>query len=283
MIFIFISIFLFSSNNVLWKKNLQTVSIPFLVGYRAFFTSLISCVLVIYFYNFQDLFSLPHVKITLGSIFGVLGLFCMLTVIKNAPLQWLGIYNLIGVVFTAVYLFIVEKIALFESILGLVLIVLGFLAYLFFNKENDVKITSKQHLYLLLMTLFFSTSSLIHWKNLTSEVPALVIITNQEFVVFFTALLIIVKTQMYSQIKLGISINFKKVLVMALLIFLALLFSFLGLKVTNPLISSLLFLSNPLLTIVFAALFFKEKINLYTILALIFISSGAFILHLQSV
>jgi drug/metabolite transporter (DMT)-like permease len=133
------------------------------------------------------------------------------------------------------------------------------------------------------MTLFFSTSSLIHWKNLTSEVPALVIITNQEFVVFFTALLLIVKTQTYSQIKLGISINFKKVLVMALLIFSALLFSFLGLKVTNPLISSLLFLSNPLLTIVFAALFFKEKINLYTILALIFISSGAFFLHLQSV
>jgi len=283
MIFIFISIFLFSLNNVLWKKNLQTVSIPFLVGYRAFFTSLISCVLVIYFYDFQDLFSLPHVKITLGSIFGVLGLFCMLTVIKHAPLQWLGIYNLIGVVFTAVYLFIVEKIAVFESILGLVLIVLGFLAYLFFNKESDVKITSKQHLYLLLMTLLFSISSLIHWKNLTSEVPALVIITNQEFVVFFTALLLIVKTQTYSQIKLGISINFKKVLVMALLIFSALLFSFLGLKVTNPLISSLLFLSNPLLTIVFAALFFKEKINLYTILALIFISSGAFILHLQSV
>jgi uncharacterized membrane protein len=268
---------------VLWKKNLQTVSIPFLVGYRAFFTSLISCVLVIYFYDFQDLFSLPHVKITLGSIFGVLGLFCMLTVIKHAPLQWLGIYNLIGVVFTAVYLFIVEKIAVFESILGLVLIVLGFLAYLFFNKESDVKITSKQHLYLLLMTLLFSISSLIHWKNLTSEVPALVIITNQEFVVFFTALLLIVKTQTYSQIKLGISINFKKVLVMALLIFSALLFSFLGLKVTNPLISSLLFLSNPLLTIVFAALFFKEKINFYTILALIFISCGAFILHLQSV
>jgi drug/metabolite transporter (DMT)-like permease len=69
---------------------------------------------------------------------------------------------------------------------------------------------------------------------------------------------------------------------MALLIFLALLFSFLGLKVTNPMISSLLFLSNPLLTIVFAAIFFKEKITIYTIIALIFISIGAFILHLQS-
>jgi drug/metabolite transporter (DMT)-like permease len=133
------------------------------------------------------------------------------------------------------------------------------------------------------MTLLFSISSLIHWKNLASEVPVLVIIINQEFVVFFTALLLIVKTQTYSEIKLGINLNFKKVLVMALLIFSALLFSFLGLKVTNPLISSLLFLLNPLLTIVFAALFFKEKINFYTILALIFISCGAFILHLQSV
>jgi len=283
MIFILLSIFLFSLNNVLWKKNLQTVSIPFLVGYRAFFTSLISCALVVYFYDFQELLSLPHLKITVGSVFGVLGLFCMLTVIKNAPLQLLGIYNLIGVVFTAVYLFIVEEIAVFDSILGLVLIVLGFLSYLFFNKESDVKTTSKQHLYLLLMTLLFSISSLIHWKNLASEVPVLVIIINQEFVVFFTALLLIVKTQTYSEIKLGINLNFKKVLVMALLIFSALLFSFLGLKVTNPLISSLLFLLNPLLTIVFAALFFKEKINFYTILALIFISCGAFILHLQSV
>jgi drug/metabolite transporter (DMT)-like permease len=133
------------------------------------------------------------------------------------------------------------------------------------------------------MTLLFSTSSFIHWKNLASDVPALVLISNQELIVFITALLLIVKTQTYSQIKLEVRLNLKKVLVMASLIFSALLFSFLGLKVTNPLISSLLFLSNPLLTIVFAAIFFKEKINLYTILALIFISSGAFILHLQSV
>jgi drug/metabolite transporter (DMT)-like permease len=283
MIFILISILLFSLNNVLWKKNLQTVTIPFLVGYRAFFTSLISCGLVFYYYDFQELLSLPYFKITIGSVFGVMGLFCMLTVIKNAPLQWLGIYNLIGVVFTAVYLFFVEKIVLFDSVFGLVLIIVGFLVHLFFNKEKDVKITFKQHFYLLLMTLLFSTSSLIHWKNLASEVPALVLISNQEFVVFITALLLIVKTQTYSQIKLEVRLNLKKVIVMASLIFSALLFSFLGLKVTNPLISSLLFLSNPLLTIVFAAIFFKEKINLYTILALIFISSGAFILHLQSV
>jgi drug/metabolite transporter (DMT)-like permease len=206
----------------------------------------------------------------------------MLNVLKDAPLQWLGIYNLIGVVFTATYLFVFEKIDFFNSLVGLVVIVIGYLLYIFFNKKSDVKITFRQHLYLFLMTLFFSTSSLIHWKNLASEVPPLVLISNQELTVFITALFLILSSHSFSQIKTGIESNFKKVIVMALLIFLALLFSFLGLKVTNPMISSLLFLSNPLLTIVFAAIFFKEKITIYTIIALIFISVGAFILHLQS-
>jgi drug/metabolite transporter (DMT)-like permease len=282
MIFVLISILLFSLNNVLWKKNLQTVSIPFLVGYRAFFTSVLSCLLVICFYDFQELLTLPFLKITVGSVFGVMGLFCMLNVLKDAPLQWLGIYNLIGVVFTATYLFVVEKIEVFESLVGLVLILSGFLSYIFFNNESKVKITTRQHVYLFLMTLFFSTSSLIHWKNLASEVPPLVLISNQELTVFITALFLILKTNSFNQLKRDISLNFSKVIVMALLIFLALLFSFLGLKVTNPMISSLLFLSNPLLTIVFAAIFFKEKITIYTIIALIFISVGAFILHLQS-
>ena len=282
MIFVFISILLFSLNNVLWKKNLQTVSIPFLVGYRAFFTSVLSCFLVMCFYDFQELLTLPFLKITVGSIFGVLGLFCMLNELKDSPLQWLGIYNLIGVVFTAIYLFVFEKIDFFNSLVGLVVIVIGYLMYIFFNKQSDVKITFRQHLYLLLMTLFFCTSSLIHWKNLASEVPPLVLISNQELTVFITALFLILRSHSFRQIKTDISLNFSKVIVMALLIFLALLFSFLGLKVTNPMISSLLFLSNPLLTIVFAAIFFKEKINYYTVISLIFISVGAFILHLQS-
>jgi uncharacterized membrane protein len=242
----------------------------------------LSCLLVICFYDFQELLSLPFLKITVGSVFGVLGLFCMLNVLKDAPLQWLGIYNLIGVVFTATYLFVFEKIDFFNSLVGLVVIVIGYLLYIFFNKKSDVKITFRQHLYLFLMTLFFSTSSLIHWKNLASEVPPLVLISNQELTVFITALFLILSSHSFSQIKTGIESIFKKVIVMALLIFLALLFSFLGLKVTNPMISSLLFLSNPLLTIVFAAIFFKEKITIYTIIALIFISIGAFILHLQS-
>ena len=68
---------------------------------------------------------------------------------------------------------------------------------------------------------------------------------------------------------------------MATIIFFALLFSFLGLQVTNPLISSVLFLAIPLLTIVFGKLFFKEKMNLYNLIAVVLIALGAFILHYQ--
>jgi hypothetical protein len=43
-------------------------------------------------------------KITLGSLFGVIGLFSMLTVIKKSSLQCLGVYSLIGVVFNIIFM-----------------------------------------------------------------------------------------------------------------------------------------------------------------------------------
>lgn len=283
MIFLILSILLFSLNNVLWKKNIQHTSIPFLVGYRALITSSISLIITFYSYSLSNLFDFPLIKITIGSLFGVLGLFFMLFALKKAPLHWLGIYNLIGIVFTAIYLLFYEKIALITSTLGLVLIVLGFLCYLYFNRDNTVKVSLKQHVFLLMMTLSFSTSSFIHWKNLASEVPAIVLISNQEFVVFLTALIVVLVAKKPKNMGTALKENFTKMLVMALIIFFALLCSFLGLKITNPIVSSLLFLANPLTTIAFSAIFFKETFSIKNLIALFFISIGAFIIHLQSV
>ncbi len=69
---------------------------------------------------------------------------------------------------------------------------------------------------------------------------------------------------------------------MALIIFLALLFSFLGLKQTNPIISSLLFLASPLTTIFMNVMIFKESLSKHNIFALFLMSVGAFILHFLS-
>lgn len=282
MIYIFLSILLFALNNVLWKKNLQNCSVPFLVGYRALFTSIGSTVVLLYLYGFTIYQNQPLGRITLGSLFGVLGLFLMLTVIKKAPLQWLGIYNLLGIVITAFYLFYFENTPLFDSLLGLSIIVTGFIIYLFHNKEKETKISHIQHISLLGMTLSFGISSLIHWKNLDTNVPALLIISNQELVVFSTAMLISMFSINRSEIRSNLLNYLPNVMLMALIIFLALLFSFLGLQITNPLISSILFLVTPLLTITFGALFFKEKISRTNCIAISIIACGAFILHYQT-
>jgi hypothetical protein len=281
MLYILLSIFLFSFNNILWKKNLEKVNILFLVSYRALFTSLIAFALANYFNNFNALTFFQLVKVTIGSVFGVIGLLCMLTVVKKASLHWLGVYNLIGVIFSSCYLIWIDQFDFSYSLSGVLFIVVGFIFYVVSTKSKPIKIAPNQHLLLLLMTISFSISSIIHWKNLVISVPPLVILFNQELVVFILSFLLL----MYSKQNLSIKIYknyFSKVLLMATIIFLALLFSFMGLKQTNPIISSLLFLGSPLTTMILNIIFYKESLSKQNVFAIILISIGAFILHFQS-
>lgn len=281
MLYILLSIFLFSFNNILWKKNLEKVNIIFLVSYRAFFTSIIAFVLANYFNSF-NLFTLSQfVKVTIGSIFGVIGLLCMLTVIKKASLHWLGVYNLIGVIFSSSYLIWIEQFDFKYSIIGCLFIIAGFIYYVASTKSKPIKILPTQHLLLLLMTISFSISSIIHWKNLVISVPPLVILSNQELIVFITSFLLL----MYTKQKIifnAYKSYFSKIILMAFIIFLALFFSFMGLKQTNPIISSLLFLGSPITTIILNIIFFKETLTKQNIFAILLMSVGAFILNYQT-
>jgi hypothetical protein len=282
MIFIMLSVLLFSYNNVLWKKNIKATSIPFLVAYRAFFTSTISIGFLLLFFTIKHISISDFIKITTGSLFGVLGLFSMLAVIKKSSLQWLGIYNLLGVVFTILYLWIFDAVPIKESLLGLLFIVSGFVCFIFSNKQTQLKITFKQHLILLLMTFSYSFSAILHWKNLNLNFSPLLIIANQESIVFFVGLLFTFKKANISSIKTELRIYFKRIIIMSTVIFFAILFSLLGLKQTNPIVSSLLFLAAPLSTILFSAFFFKEKFSKNNIVFIIIILLGAFMLHFQN-
>jgi len=282
MIFIMLSVLLFSYNNVLWKKNLKATSIPFLVAYRAFFTSTISIGFLLVFFTIEHISISDFIKITTGSLFGVLGLFSMLAVIKKASLQWLGIYNLLGVIFTILYLWIFDTVPIKESLLGLLFIVSGFVCFIFSNKQTQLKITFKQHLILLLMTFSYSSSAIFHWKNLNLNFSPLLIIANQESIVFFVGLLFTFKKANIIAITTDLRIYFKKIIIMSTVVFFAILFSFLGLKQTNPIVSSLLFLAAPLTTILFSAFFFKEKFSKKNIVFIIIILLGAFMLHFQN-
>jgi drug/metabolite transporter (DMT)-like permease len=278
MLYILLSIFLFSFNNILWKKNLEKVNIIFLVSYRAFFTSIIAFALANYFNSFNALTVSQLVKVTMGSIFGVIGLLCMLTVIKRASLHWLGVYNLIGIVFSSSYLIWIEQYYFNYSLVGILLIVAGFIFYVITTKSKTIKLEPTQHLLLMIMTISFSIASIIHWKNLVVSVPPLVILSNQELIVLITSFMLLLFTKQKVSFK-AYKYHFSKVILMASIIFLALLFSFLGLKQTDPIISSLLFLGSPLTTIILNIIIYKESLSIKHILAILLMSVGAFILH----
>jgi drug/metabolite transporter (DMT)-like permease len=281
MILLLLSIVLYSVNNVLWKRNLEGISVSFLMAYRSFFTSLIAAGILFFHYR-QYLSSIDFItfsKISSGSLLGVLGLFSMLKVLQNNSLKWLGIYNLIGVFVTSTYLFLFEEIDVIHSLIGLVIILVGFSFFLLNNQKTSLKIGIQQHALLWIMTLSFSISGIIHWRNLKGEIPPMLILSNQELFVFSTALLVTFWRRKPSTIKPWLKLYFGRVFLMSLIIFMAVLLGFLGLKTTNPLISSLLFLASPLMTIVFSSIFYKEKITLNNSLAIAIICLGAFVLH----
>lgn len=282
MLYLLLSVLLFSYNNVLWKKNLQSVSVPFLITYRSFLNSLFSLVLLIFFLKFKPLTIDDFIKISLGSLFGVIGLFSMLTVIKKSSLQWLGIYSLVGVVFTIIYLWIFDIVDIKKTLLGLSIIVLGFVCFIYSNKESHLKMNWKQHILLTIMAFSFSLSAILHWKNLSVDLPPLLIIANQEFFVFFIGLAVTLMQAKREFNKNHFKKYFKIIVLMSGVIFLALLFNFLGLKETNPIITSVFFLAVPLTTIVFGAIFLKEKLSPKNLIFITIIAIGAFILHLQS-
>jgi drug/metabolite transporter (DMT)-like permease len=133
------------------------------------------------------------------------------------------------------------------------------------------------------MTISFSISSLVHWKNLTANIPPVLIISNQELVVFIIAFVITFLNRKSFKIKEEFKSYFLKVLLMAIIIFSALFLSFIGLRNTNPFISSVLFLASPLTTILLSSIVFKEKINFKNRVSILIIALGAFILHYFSV
>lgn len=279
MAYILLSILLFSFNNILWKKNLQHTTILFLVSYRSSITALLSLGIAFYLESFKSITPIQLLHISIGSIFGVIGLLSMLSVIKKASLHWLGVYNLLGILFTTLYLLVIEKIEFKYSIIGVFFIILGFILYIISAKNKSIKMKINQHILMLMMTISFSVSSIIHWKNLSIEIPTLVILSNQELIVFITSFLLGISCKR-EYFKISYYRNyFSKIIFMAIIIFFALLCSFLGLKQTDPFLSSLLFLASPLTTIVLNIIFFKEHLSKQNLIALLFMITGAFILH----
>jgi drug/metabolite transporter (DMT)-like permease len=273
-------------NNLLWKKVLQQANSWLIMTFRALLTTLIGIV-VIEFYAPQIVFqiSIDSVySVTIASVLGAFGLICMLSALKQGTLRQLGIFNLLIPAFTVSYLFLFEKFNFLDFLFGTTLVIVGFSIYVFqIQNKPSQESNIKTIIYYTLMSLFFASSGLVHWYNFKQSIPPLYSVVNQEIIVFLAGGigLIIQPKSLKTEWLQAIVKSGYLIVVMAVLIFSAVWTGFLGLQITNPLLASLLPLATPILTILFGALFFKEKWNKKMGLALFIIAIGAYVLHLN--
>ena len=280
MIFVLLSAFMFAFNNILWKQKLIEVKTNTLISYRAIFTSTIAIVLTLILCEPLTFKALDFIKISSGSIMGFIGLWCMLIVIRNTSLQWLAVYNLVSVVLNAVYLIVFESYDLTSLILGGIFIVFGFIHFVLNQQKSGKSISLRNHLTLTIMTISFSLSSIIHWKNLSSDISPLLIISNQETIVlFFSTFGVIIRREKDYYIQ-KFNKHFKSTFFMAIILVLAFFFSLIGLEKTNPLTMSLVVLISPILTLILNSIFLKDRISNACILSVIFILFGAILLEI---
>ena len=280
MVFILLSAFMFAFNNVLWKQKLIVVKTNTLLAYRAIFTSSIAVIITLIFCESFTITTLDFIKIFSGSILGFIGLWCMLVVISHTSLQWLAVYNLAGVVLNALYLIVYESYNPTSFLFGGVLIVFGFIHFVLNQRKSGKSISLRNHLALTIMTISFSLSSIIHWKNLNSDISPLLILSYQEMIVLFISTLGVMIRKEKDYYIQKFKKHYKSTFFMAVILVLAFLFSLIGLKKTNPLTMSLIVLLSPILTLILNSILLKDKISNACILSVIFILSGAILLEI---
>ena len=288
MIFLILSSFFYAFNNLLWKRLLSKFDLWLIIGFRCLLTSCIGLAIIFLFYPtiFSALTYAVTIKIIVASIFGAFGLISMILALKEGSLTQLGVFNLLIVFLVSLYLFFFENIFLKNYAIASICIIVGFTLYIFQIKKIEgvkKKISFRNIILFTMMSFFFAASSLMHWYNLKQEVPAILSVTIQELVVFFVVLIIFYfKTSLsFHQIYIQIQKIVKPVVFMAIIIFSAIWTGFLGLQYTNPLISSLISLITPILTIIFGVLFFKDQWNTITLLSLFLISTGVYLINLE--
>lgn len=288
MIFLILSGFFYAFNNLLWKRILSKFNLWLIIGLRCLLTSCIGLSIIFLFYPniFLNLTYSVSIGIFMASIFGASGLITMILALKEGNLTQLGVFNLLIVFLVSSYLFFFENIFLKNYTVASIFIIFGFTCYILqLKKIEGVKKNFSYRNFILftMMSFFFAASLLLHWYNLKQDVPAILSVTFQEIVVFFIVLIIfkfqtsLASDQIYPQIQKIL----KPVAFMAVVIFLAIWTSFLGLQYTNPLISSLISLITPILTIVFGVLLYKDQWNYLTFLSLFLITVGVYLINLK--
>jgi drug/metabolite transporter (DMT)-like permease len=278
MYWLFLSVLLYAINNILWKIFVKGEQPLRIINRRAIFTVLIAFSAV--WFTHVDLIAfITNPKaffVLLASLFGTAGLVMMVTFLKDGSLVRMGYYSLMGSFIAAGYTYLFRETPISQkAILGTILIIIGYLVFLF-NEKRQVKTEPallSQHLLLGSMTLCFSLSLLIQWESLKIFPPLAIIITQEitVLVATFIALLIIKPTKIQTVTQFR---TISKTAIMAVVIFAGIFVGTIGLKQVNPFLASITGISVPILTVFAASFVFRDKLNLFHLFSLLLMIIG---------
>jgi drug/metabolite transporter (DMT)-like permease len=286
MVYLILSNFFYALSNLLWKRALYKFNLWFIIASRSLLTSIVSFIVIITFYldAFNTLDFSLFLNIFIASVFGSLGLICMIHALKKGSLSQLALFNLIIVFLVGSFLFFFEFLHIENYWVASLLIISGFVLYIYqIKKKNNQQMSLHQLLLFSLMSIFFAGSILMHWYGLKKDIPVIFSLSIQEAVVFLSSITIVIISPSIFLVKLRYELKkiSSTVILMATVIFAAIWTGFSGLKFTDPLISSLISLLTPILTILFGVIFYKDKWNYLTIFSFLLISSGIYLINLE--
>lgn len=282
MVWLLLSSLLFTLNNMLWKKYLTVTLTYRLVYIRAIYTSLF--LLLLYFFmegNFIKEATSPEFYIILLSCFlGAIGLYALVTYLKNGRLFNLGYYSMAAIGITGVYSYLFKKDQLLSPwfLPAMLMLATGFIIFINIKNpdEKDIKKSRKDHILLWTMILGF-TGAMITQSMAIETFSFVTVAFTQELVILLLAglaSLIFLKEETNNTIK----VYSWQPIVMAGVIVAAILTSLAGLKVTTPLTASLVGLLIPLLTFFGGMIFFNEKATKLHYVALLLMLIGCLLL-----
>ena len=286
MVYLILSNFFYALNNLLWKRALSKFNLWHIISSRSLLTSIVGFIVIITFYSdVINTIDFPlFLNIFIASVFGSLGLICMIHALKKGSLSQLALFNLIIVFLIGSFLFFFEGLHFENYRVASLLIISGFVLYIYqIKKKNTQQMSLHQLLLFSLMSIFFAGSIVMHWYGLNKDIPVIFSLSIQEAVVFLSSITIVIISPSFSLVKLRYELKkiSTTVILMSTVIFAAIWTGFSGLKFTDPLISSLISLLAPILTILFGVIFYKDKWNYLTILCLLLISSGIYLINLE--
>lgn len=278
MIWLILSAMLYAINNLLWKIFVRNEQPLHLISRRAIFTSLFALVILFSAHDnpFQYIRHPDFDTLLAGCLLGAFGLIFMVTFLKTGSLSLMGYYSLLGITITGSYTYLIKNEPLTAKILvGAIVLITGFFLYLWDERKKikTDKIRLTQHLLLILMTIFFASSTIVKWEVI-ANFPTLVLLSVQEIVVLafsFVALVFIPKKPVNKQFSAR---NYATYALLAVVILAAVFLGLLGLAETNSFISTLTTVMVPVTTVVFGFVFMKEKITKLQVASFLLIIIG---------